>query len=70
MMSWKDRRQITKVEFLLAHMSVKLDLKFPYLIKNRIKVEKRVAEREDYQVYKADLERVCDELMEMMSCET
>jgi hypothetical protein len=45
-------------------MSVKLDRKFPYLIKSRIKVAKRLAEREDYQVYKADLERLCDELTE------
>jgi len=52
------------VEFLLAYMSVKLDRKFPYLIKNRIKAAKRIAKREGYQVHRVDPESVCDELME------
>jgi hypothetical protein len=51
------------VEFLLADISVKLDLKFPYLIKNRIKAVLRIAERSGYEVYKDELEAVCDELL-------
>lgn len=53
-----------QVEFLLADISVKLDLKFPYLIKDRIKAVKRIAERPGYEVYKDDLGRVCDELLQ------
>jgi hypothetical protein len=36
------------VEFLLADISVKLDLRFPYLIEKRIKAVRRNAEREGY----------------------
>lgn len=50
--------------FLLAYVSVKLDRKFPYLIRSRIMAAKRIAEREGYQVDRADLESVCEELME------
>ena len=57
-----------QVEFLLADISVKLDLKFPYLIKDRIKAAKRIAERSGYQIYKEDLERVCDELLVYERC--
>jgi hypothetical protein len=32
-----------QVEFLLADISVKLDLRFPYLIKDRIRTAKRIA---------------------------
>jgi hypothetical protein len=52
----------SQVEFLLANISVKLDLRFPYLIKDRIKAVRRIAEREGYEVYKEDLGRLCDEL--------
>jgi len=54
----------SQVEFLLADISVKLDLRFPYLIKDRIKAVKRIAERPGYEVYKEDLDRLCEELLE------
>ena len=53
-----------QVEFLLADISVKLDLRFPYLVKDRIKAVKRIADREGYGIYKEAIERVCDELLE------
>lgn len=43
---------------------MKLDLKFPYLIKDRIKAVKRIAERPGYQGYKEELEKVCEELLQ------
>ena len=43
---------------------MKLDLKFPYLIKDRIKAAKRIGEREQFAKYKAELDKVCDELLE------
>jgi hypothetical protein len=52
-----------QVEFLLADISVKLDLRFPYLVKDRIKSVRRIAERAGYGDYKDDLERVCEELL-------
>ena len=52
-----------QVEFLLADISVKLDLRFPYLIDARIKSVKRIAERKGYEVYKDELDRVCEELL-------
>jgi hypothetical protein len=54
----------SQVEFLLADISVKLDLKFPYLIKDRIKAAKNIAERPGYELYKDDLAKVCDELLQ------
>jgi hypothetical protein len=54
----------SQIEFLLADISVKLDLKFPYLIKDRIKAAKRIGEREQFAVYKSELDNVCDELLE------
>jgi hypothetical protein len=54
----------SQVEFLLADVSVKLDLEFPYLIKDRIKAAKRIGERQQFAVYKPELDRVCDELLE------
>ena len=54
----------SQVEFLLADISVKLDLKFPYLIKDRIKAVKRIAERPGYEVYKDELAKVCGELLQ------
>jgi hypothetical protein len=53
----------SQVEFLLADISVKLDLKFPYLVNDRIKAVKRIAERDGYESYKEDLDRMCDELL-------
>ena len=53
-----------QVEFLLADISVKLDLRFPYLVKDRIKAVKGIADREGYGIYKQDIERVCDELLQ------
>jgi hypothetical protein len=53
-----------QVEFLLADISVKLDLLFPYLIDARIKAVKRVAEREGYEIYKDELDQVCKELLQ------
>lgn len=52
-----------QVEFLLADISVKLDLRFPYLIEDRIKAVRRIAERDGYQLYKDELDRVCGELL-------
>ena len=52
-----------QVEFLLADIAVKLELKFPYPIDKRIKAVKRIAEREGYQSYKAELEQVCNDLL-------
>jgi hypothetical protein len=54
----------SQVEFLLADMSVKLDLRFPYLIKDRIKAVRRIAERDGYEIYKEELDRVCAELLQ------
>jgi hypothetical protein len=53
-----------QVEFLLADISVKLDLRFPYLITARIKAVKRIAEREGYKVYKDELDQACEELLQ------
>jgi hypothetical protein len=52
----------SQVEFLLADIAVKLELKFPYRIEARLKAAKRIAEREGYQSYKTELEEVCDGL--------
>jgi hypothetical protein len=52
-----------QVEFLLADISVKLDLRFPYPIDARIKAVRRIAERDGYQVYKDELNRMCEELL-------
>ncbi len=54
----------SQIEFLLADISVKLDLKFPYLIKDRIKAAKRIGERQQFAMYKGELDKVCDELLE------
>jgi hypothetical protein len=57
-------RSYSQVEFLLADLSVKLDLKFPYRISKRIAAAKWITEREGYESYKEELGRVCDELLE------
>jgi hypothetical protein len=49
------------VEYVLADISVHLDLKFPYLIKDRIKAAKKIVDRPEYQTYRNDFHRVCDE---------
>jgi hypothetical protein len=54
----------SQIEFLLADISVKLDLKFPYLVKDRIKATKRIGEREQFAMYKGELDNICDELTE------
>ncbi|MGB3490204.1 MAG: hypothetical protein WBA62_19095 [Xanthobacteraceae bacterium] len=38
----------SQVEFLLADIAVKLELKFPYLISARLKAARRIAERNGY----------------------
>jgi len=53
-----------QVEFLLADLSVKLDLKFPYRIADRIKAAKRISERPGFETYKDELAIVCDQLLE------
>jgi hypothetical protein len=53
-----------QVEFLLADISVKLDLRFPYLIDARIKAVRRITERDGYQAYKEELDRACGELLQ------
>ena len=45
-------------------LTVKLDLKFPHLIKDRIKAMRGIFERDGYGVYKKDLTKVCDELLQ------
>ncbi|QQO35349.1 hypothetical protein JJC00_06610 [Bradyrhizobium diazoefficiens] len=52
----------SQVEFLLADIAVKLELKFPYRIEARLKAAKRIAEREGFETYKAELDEVCDGL--------
>jgi hypothetical protein len=50
----------SQIEFLLADISVKLDLKFPYLIKDRFKAAKRIGEREQFAMYKGELDKTCE----------
>ena len=52
----------SQVEFLLADISVILDLKFPYLISKRIAAAKAIADRPGYEVYRDELYAVCDGL--------
>lgn len=54
----------SQVEFLLADIAVKLELKFPYQISARLKAAKRIAEREGYESYKHELSEVCEGLSE------
>jgi hypothetical protein len=49
------------IEYVLADISVRLDLKFPYRIKDRIKAAKKIVDRPDYEAYRHDFHRVCDE---------
>jgi len=50
----------SQVEFILADISVILDLKFPYLISKRIKAAKEIAERPGYETYRDELHSICD----------
>jgi len=52
-----------QVEFILADISVELDLKFPYRIRDRIKAAKLIGDRPGYEVYKEEIDRICDELL-------
>jgi hypothetical protein len=54
----------SQVEFLLADIAVKLELKFPYLISARLNAAKRIAEKKGFEAYKKDLEEICDGLGE------
>ena len=49
------------VEYVLADISVRLDLKFPYAIEKRIKAAKKIVDRSEYAAYRNDFHRVCDE---------
>jgi hypothetical protein len=51
------------VEYVLADISVYLDLEFPYRIKDRIKAVKQIVDRPEYEAYRNDFHRVCDELL-------
>jgi hypothetical protein len=53
-----------QVEFLQADVSVKLDLKCPYLIRDRIKAVKQIAESPCYEIYKDELDRVWDDSLQ------
>ncbi|WP_155253283.1 hypothetical protein [Bradyrhizobium japonicum] len=54
----------SQVEFILADISVILDLKFPYLIDKRIKAAKEIANRPGYEKYRDELYAACDGLSE------
>jgi hypothetical protein len=49
------------VEFVLADISVLLDLHFPYPIEARIKAAKKIVDRPEYEAYRNDFHRVCNE---------
>jgi len=51
-----------QVEFLLADLSVKLNVRFPFKIKDRIRAAKEVAERPGYGKYKDEPHEICDRL--------
>jgi hypothetical protein len=40
---------------------VRLELKFPYRIKDRIKAVKQIVDRPEYEAYRNDFHRVCSE---------
>jgi hypothetical protein len=54
----------SQVEFILADISVILDLKFPYLVTKRISAAKAIAERSGYEIYRDELDSVCNGLSE------
>jgi hypothetical protein len=51
-----------QVEFFLADLSVKLNVKFPFKIKDRIKAAKEIADRPGYSEYREELHEICDQL--------
>jgi hypothetical protein len=54
----------SQVEFMLADISVVLDLKFPYPIDKRIKAARAIADRPGFEGYREELYHVCDGLEE------
>jgi hypothetical protein len=52
----------SQIEFLLADIAVKLEMKFPYQIAARLKAAKRIAQRDGFESYRSELEEVCDAL--------
>jgi hypothetical protein len=53
-----------QVEFLLADFSVKINVDFPYRIKDRIKAAKKIVERPEYASYREEMIKICDKLLE------
>ena len=54
---------IPRLSFCWLIFSVKLDLRFPYLIKDRIKAVKRIGDLLGYEGYGVALNRICDDLL-------
>ena len=54
----------SQVEFILADISVILDLRFPYLISKRIAAAKAIGARPGYEIYRDELNSACDGLSE------
>lgn len=52
----------SQVEFLLADISVKLDQKFHYQIKNRVKAARKIGDRQQFAAYRDELNAICDRL--------
>jgi 23S rRNA G2445 N2-methylase RlmL len=52
----------SQVEYLLADISFKLDQKFLYPVRERVKAAKRIGERLQFAAYKDELDAICDEL--------
>jgi hypothetical protein len=57
-----------QVEFLLADLVVKLDLRFPYVIDARIRAVQKIAERPGYEIYRDDLNRFATNCCYTTSC--
>lgn len=51
-----------QVEYLLADLSVKLEMKFKYAIKKRVNAARAIAERPDFLPYKKELLAICADL--------
>jgi hypothetical protein len=49
------------VEYVLADISVCLNLKSPYRIKDCIKAVKQIVDQPEYEAYRNDVHRVCNE---------
>jgi hypothetical protein len=49
------------VEYVLADISVRLNLEFPYPIEKRIKAVKKIVDRPKYEAHRVDFHRVCNE---------